>query len=57
MLEIQNLNVYYGDFQALFNLSLRVPEGETVITVGPNGSANPPCSRPFPGFSSLDPVR
>jgi len=38
MLEVQNLNVYYGEFQALFNLSLRVPEGETVITVGPNGS-------------------
>lgn len=38
MLEIQNLNVYYGEFQALFNVSLRVSEGETVITVGPNGA-------------------
>lgn len=38
MLEIQNLNVYYGEFQALFNVSLRVSEGETIITVGPNGA-------------------
>ncbi len=38
MLEVQNLNVYYGEFQALFSVSLRVSEGETVITVGPNGA-------------------
>ncbi len=38
MLEIKNLNVYYGEFQALFEISLRLSEGETVITVGPNGS-------------------
>jgi branched-chain amino acid transport system ATP-binding protein len=38
MLEIQNLNVFYGEFQALFDASLRVSEGETVITVGPNGA-------------------
>jgi len=38
MLEIQNLNVYYGEFQALFDVSLQVSEGETVITVGANGA-------------------
>ena len=38
MLEIQDLNVHYGEFQALFGVSLRVSEGETVITVGPNGA-------------------
>jgi branched-chain amino acid transport system ATP-binding protein len=38
MLEIQDLNVYYGEFQALFGVSLRISEGETVITVGPNGA-------------------
>lgn len=38
MLEIQNLNVFYGEFQALFNASLQVSDGETVITVGPNGA-------------------
>jgi branched-chain amino acid transport system ATP-binding protein len=38
MLEICDLNVSYGGFQALFDVSLRVAEGETVITVGPNGA-------------------
>ena len=38
MLEIQDLNVFYGEFQALFDVSLRVSEKETVITVGPNGA-------------------
>lgn len=38
MLEVNNLEVFYGEFQALFNVSLRVAEGETVITVGPNGA-------------------
>ncbi|MGQ9694354.1 MAG: ABC transporter ATP-binding protein [Thermodesulfobacteriota bacterium] len=38
MLEIKDLNVFYGEFQALFNVSLSISEGETVITVGPNGA-------------------
>lgn len=38
MLEIQDLNIYYGGFQALFNASMKISEGETVITVGPNGA-------------------
>ena len=38
MLEIKNINVHYGEFQALFDVSLRLSEGETVITVGPNGA-------------------
>jgi branched-chain amino acid transport system ATP-binding protein len=38
MLEIEKLNVHYGEFQALFDVSLRISEGETVISVGPNGA-------------------
>jgi len=38
MLEIKNIDVFYGEFQALFNVSLKISEGETVITVGPNGA-------------------
>lgn len=38
MLEIKDLNVFYGEFQALFDVSLSIPEGATVITVGPNGA-------------------
>ncbi len=38
MLEIKNIDVYYGEFQALFTVSMKISEGETVITVGPNGA-------------------
>jgi branched-chain amino acid transport system ATP-binding protein len=38
MLEVRDLSVFYGEFQALFEVSLRVSDGETVITVGPNGA-------------------
>jgi branched-chain amino acid transport system ATP-binding protein len=38
MLEIEKVSVFYGEFQALFGVSLSVSEGETVITVGPNGA-------------------
>ena len=35
---IENLTKYYGDFLALDNLSLRVPEGENIGLLGPNGA-------------------
>jgi branched-chain amino acid transport system ATP-binding protein len=38
MLEITNLNVAYGDAQALWNVSLTVGESEIVTVVGPNGA-------------------
>lgn len=38
LLEINNLNVAYGDAQALWNISLRVNEGESVTIIGPNGA-------------------
>jgi branched-chain amino acid transport system ATP-binding protein len=38
LLEIGNLNVAYGDAQALWNISLTVHEGESVTIIGPNGA-------------------
>jgi branched-chain amino acid transport system ATP-binding protein len=38
MLEIEAIDVYYGEFQAIFGLAMHVAERETVITVGPNGA-------------------
>jgi branched-chain amino acid transport system ATP-binding protein len=38
MLQIDNLDVYYGDVQALWDISLEVREGEIVSLVGPNGA-------------------
>jgi branched-chain amino acid transport system ATP-binding protein len=38
MLEIRDLNVSYGDAQALWDVSFTVNEGEIVTVVGPNGA-------------------
>jgi branched-chain amino acid transport system ATP-binding protein len=38
MLEIDRINVFYGDLQALWNVSLTVQEGEIAALVGSNGA-------------------
>ena len=38
LLEIDELSCFYGDFQALFGVSLDVDEGETVAVIGANGA-------------------
>jgi len=37
MLEVKELSTFYGEFQALHDVSLKVDDGEFVITLGPNG--------------------
>jgi branched-chain amino acid transport system ATP-binding protein len=38
MLDIQDLDAFYGDAQALWGVSLDVSDGETVSIIGPNGA-------------------
>jgi branched-chain amino acid transport system ATP-binding protein len=38
MLEIRDLDAFYGDAQALWGIALDVGEGETVSVTGPNGA-------------------
>jgi branched-chain amino acid transport system ATP-binding protein len=38
VLRVQELEVKYGDFQALWGVSLEVREGEVVCLLGPNGA-------------------
>ena len=38
MLRIDKINVFYGDVQVLWNVSLRVDEKEIITVVGPNGA-------------------
>ncbi|MBV6478310.1 MAG: putative ABC transporter ATP-binding protein YxlF [Ignavibacteria bacterium] len=38
MIEIKNLNKYYGKFHVLKNLDLNLEKGEIVALMGPNGS-------------------
>jgi branched-chain amino acid transport system ATP-binding protein len=38
ILEVRDLDAFYGDFQALFGVSLDVVEGELVAVIGANGA-------------------
>ncbi len=38
MFRIDRINVFYGDVQVLWDISLRVGEGEIVAVIGPNGA-------------------
>ena len=38
LLEVNQLDAFYGDFQALFGVSLRVAAGEAVAIIGANGA-------------------
>ena len=38
MLKVENLNGYYGDMQALWDISFKVGQGELVTLVGANGA-------------------
>ena len=37
-LQVRGLDAHYGDFQALFGVSMRVTEGEVVAVIGANGA-------------------
>lgn len=50
MLEIDDIEVYYGDAQALFGLSLEVGEGEVVTLVGSNGAGKTTTLRAVAGI-------
>ena len=38
LLELKNVDVYYGDVQVIFDLSLSIEEGEVVSIIGSNGA-------------------
>ena len=38
IIEISELNKWYGDFHALKNINLDIKEGEIIVVCGPSGS-------------------
>jgi branched-chain amino acid transport system ATP-binding protein len=38
LLEVRNIDIFYGDFQALFGVSLRVEPGAVAAVIGANGA-------------------
>lgn len=50
MLEVNNINVYYGVIHALKNVSLKVQEGEIVTLIGANGAGKTTTLRTISGL-------
>ena len=50
MLSIENLDLFYGDAQALDRVSLEVPQGEIVAIVGANGAGKSSLIRTVAGI-------
>src|SRR4030065_2096168 len=53
MLEIDEVNAYYGDLQALWGVSLQVSQGELVALVGPNGAGKTTTLKVITGLLRL----
>jgi branched-chain amino acid transport system ATP-binding protein len=50
VLEIKNIDVYYGDLQALWDVSFSVREQEIVALIGPNGAGKTTILRTLSGL-------
>jgi len=53
MLEVRDLDVFYGDAQALHGMALRVDEGEVVTLVGANGAGKTTTLRAISGLERV----
>ena len=50
MLSVQQVDVFYGDAQALADVSLEVPDGELVALIGANGAGKSSLIRAIAGM-------
>ena len=50
VLELQDVDVFYGDFQALFKVSFKVEEGQTFACIGANGGGKSTLLRTIAGL-------
>lgn len=50
LLAVEHVNSFYGDFQALFDVSLTIEEGETIAIIGANGAGKSTLLRLIAGL-------
>jgi len=54
LLEVHNLNAFYGKAQVLRNVSIAVSEGEAVAILGPNGAGKTTLLNSICGFVKVE---
>jgi branched-chain amino acid transport system ATP-binding protein len=55
LLDIQRLDAFYGDFQALYGIAMRVDRGDVIAVIGANGAGKTTLMRAVTGFLSARP--
>jgi branched-chain amino acid transport system ATP-binding protein len=55
LLEVHGLDAFYGDFQALFGVSLRVAAGQAVAIIGANGAGKSTLLKSIAGLMRARP--
>lgn len=53
MIEFHNVQKYYGQFHALYDINLEIDQGETVVLIGPSGSGKSTLARTVNGLESI----
>jgi branched-chain amino acid transport system ATP-binding protein len=53
LLEVRDLDLHYGDFQALFDINLSLSAGEVLAVIGANGAGKSSLMRAVSGLSML----
>ena len=55
LLEVDGLDAFYGDFQALFGVSMRVASGAVVAVIGANGAGKSTLLKSIAGLMGAQP--
>ena len=55
VIDIKNMNLYYGDFQALKNINMEIPSRKVTAFIGPSGCGKSTCIKSLNRMNDLVP--
>ena len=51
LLDIKNINCFYGDVQVIYDVSLHIEEGEVISLIGANGAGKSTMLKTISGLA------